>query len=405
MIKSILSIFFAATLSLVISIVIFPAYPVMAQATIYVPDDHATIQEAINAADDGDTVYVRPGTYTEYIIITKPLTLEGEDRDTTIIQALSVPPAINIQGTINVIINNLTIKNDGREGVYILNSSDISLMNNNISGFYRECVKVESSTDISIVGNSINASTRTGMTLISTNDSNFSNNMIFNNDQHGINLYLSNNNTFTGNTICNNERAGIFFVSSSNNEVYNNNFINNKTWQVCISGGQDNKFNLAKPVGGNYWSNWTTPDVDPVDGFVDDYYYIGGGFWDNLPWAQQDGWKNSPATVDIEPDTLNLDSKGKWITCYIELEESYDVADIDISTIKLNGTVPAEEKPTGLGDCDDDGIPDLMVKFDRDSVQGILEVGDEVEIVITGELDGTSFKGTDTIRVIDKGND
>ena len=47
-----------------------------------------------------------------------------------------------------------------------------------------------------------------------------------------------------------------------------------------------------------------------------------------------------------------------------------------------------------------------MVKFDRNSVQEMLEVGDEVEIVITGELtDGTSFKGTDTIRVIDKSND
>ncbi|GAI04166.1 unnamed protein product, partial [marine sediment metagenome] len=55
---------------------------------------------------------------------------------------------------------------------------------------------------------------------------------------------------------------------------------------------------------------------------------------------------------------------------------------------------------------DEDGITDLMVKFDRTSVQELLEVGDEVEIVITGELtDGTSFEGTDTIRVIDKSND
>lgn len=407
MMKSIISIFLAVTLSLVISIVIFPAYPVMAQGTIYVPGDYATIQDAIDAASPGDTVYVLSGTYNENVSIEKSLTLEGEGKNNTIISTMSVAPIIDIRGTSNVIIRNLTIKNDGREGVYIRNSSDISLVNNNISGVYRECVRIEGSTDISIVGNSINASTRTGMTLISTNDSTISNNMIFNNLQHGIYLSSSDNNTFTGNTISNNSRAGIFFALSSNNnnKVYNNNFINNLTWQVFISGGQNNVFNLDALIGGNYWNNWNTPDVDPVDGFVDQPYYIGGGFWDNLPWTQQDGWQKIEATVDIEPDTLNLDGKGKWITCYIELGESYDVADIDVSTIELNGTVPAEEKPADIGDYDEDNIPDLMVKFDRDSVQEILEVGDEVEIVITGELTGTSFEGTDTIRVIDKSND
>ncbi|UCD44937.1 MAG: hypothetical protein JSV27_00025 [Candidatus Bathyarchaeota archaeon] len=32
-------------------------------------------------------------------------------------------------------------------------------------------------------------------------------------------------------------------------------------------------------------------------------------------------------TVDIHLGTLNLGSKGKWITCYIELSEGYDVRD------------------------------------------------------------------------------
>lgn len=108
--------------------------------------------------------------------------------------------------------------------------------------------------------------------------------------------------------------------------------------------------------------------------------------------------------INIDPDTLNLKSKGKWITCYIELPEGYDVADIDVSTIMLNEQVSAELQPSEIGDYDDDGIADLMVKFNRAAVQEILEAGDEVEITVTGELtDGTPFEGTDTIRVIDKG--
>ena len=107
------------------------------------------------------------------------------------------------------------------------------------------------------------------------------------------------------------------------------------------------------------------------------------------------------ATVDIDPDTLNLKSKGKWITCYIELQEGYDVADIDVSTIMLNDQVPAESQPTGILDHDGDGIVELMVKFSRSAVQGLLGAADEAELTVTGELsDGTLFEGTDTIRVV-----
>jgi hypothetical protein len=110
------------------------------------------------------------------------------------------------------------------------------------------------------------------------------------------------------------------------------------------------------------------------------------------------------AGVDIDPDTLNLQSKGKWITCYIELPEGYDVGAIDVSSVMLNEAVPAELRPIQIGDYDADGIADLMVKFDRAAVQALLEVGDAVEITITGELtDGTAFEASDTIRVIDPG--
>ncbi len=106
--------------------------------------------------------------------------------------------------------------------------------------------------------------------------------------------------------------------------------------------------------------------------------------------------------VDFDPDTLNLKSKGKWVTVYIELPEDYDVSKIDICSIRLNGTVPALLTPTEIGDYDGDGIPDLMVKFDGAAVQSILAVGESVEITVTGEVAGLRFKGTDTIRVINK---
>jgi len=57
--------------------------------TIYVDDDgtadYTSIQDAIEAADDGDTIHVYPGTYYGLITINKTLTLTGEEAATTII--------------------------------------------------------------------------------------------------------------------------------------------------------------------------------------------------------------------------------------------------------------------------------------------------------------------------------
>ncbi len=41
--------------------------------TIYVPDDYSTIQQAVNAAKDGDTIVVRDGVYVENVVVDKPL--------------------------------------------------------------------------------------------------------------------------------------------------------------------------------------------------------------------------------------------------------------------------------------------------------------------------------------------
>lgn len=110
-----------------------------------------------------------------------------------------------------------------------------------------------------------------------------------------------------------------------------------------------------------------------------------------------------PATVDFDPDTLNLKCKGRWVTVYIELPvgHGYYVSMINLESLWLNGQVQVEAKPIEIGDYDGDGIPDLMVKFNRTAVQNILNVGDKVEITISGKLiDGRLFEDKDTIKVI-----
>jgi len=114
--------------------------------------------------------------------------------------------------------------------------------------------------------------------------------------------------------------------------------------------------------------------------------------------------------VDIDPNTLNLKSNGEWIMAYMELPEGYNVEDIDVSTIMLNNTIRVDlDAPTQIGDYDLDGITDLMVKFDRVSINeslGAIDYSEQtprrcsVTIAITGKVSDVKFQGLDTIEVL-----
>lgn len=117
------------------------------------------------------------------------------------------------------------------------------------------------------------------------------------------------------------------------------------------------------------------------------------------------------ADIDIDPDTLNPRSKGRWITAYVELPLGYDPRDIDATTILLNDVLPPELNPkygfvksetSYIVDHDGDGVLERMVKFDRTLVEELLSPGLSVTLKIAGQLrDGTEFEGTDAIKVID----
>jgi len=103
------------------------------------------------------------------------------------------------------------------------------------------------------------------------------------------------------------------------------------------------------------------------------------------------------AEARILPRTINLASKGKWITCYVWLPEDYDVADIEPNSIFLEDEIQPEELLV------DEHKQVATATFDREKVQSILNVGD-IELSITCQLtDGNYFEATDVIRVMDKG--
>jgi hypothetical protein len=109
------------------------------------------------------------------------------------------------------------------------------------------------------------------------------------------------------------------------------------------------------------------------------------------------------ATVELSPRTLNTRGRGRgWVTAHVELPEGMDPALIDVSTIELavgDESIAAELSPSALGDFDEDGIPDLMVKFSRAAVLDAAD-GESFEGVVSGSLNnGVTFEGSSSVRV------
>ncbi|UCE74674.1 MAG: right-handed parallel beta-helix repeat-containing protein [Methanomassiliicoccales archaeon] len=92
-----------------------------------------SIQEAIDNANDGNTIYVYSGTYFEHITIDKSLIIMGEDMDTTIIDGEGSGRVIYIPGD-DISISGFTIQN-GEYGIYCDESDSLNIRYNKIRDY------------------------------------------------------------------------------------------------------------------------------------------------------------------------------------------------------------------------------------------------------------------------------
>ena len=98
--------------------------------TITVPDDYSSIQAAINAANAGDIVYVRNGTYYELVEVNKTISLVGENKDATVIDGNGIPniSVLSIYDVSNATIQDLTVQN-GTARLFLGNANYTKLRN------------------------------------------------------------------------------------------------------------------------------------------------------------------------------------------------------------------------------------------------------------------------------------
>ena len=235
-----------------------------------------SISDAIQYAKEYDTVFLFNGIYHERIKINKPITLIGENKESTILDGMYGGTVIYVYAN-NVEISGLTVRNSGsgfnydscgiyvyadkvliydtiiygnfygihidfsfestsiygnqifnneRDGLIITNSRKFTISNNEIFENGKCGCYVDNSVQGVINNNILTFNTITGITFRESSNNDFRYNYLDGNFEYGINMNDSQSNDVFYNTIKNCAR-GVYLYDSGRNEIENNNFLEN----------------------------------------------------------------------------------------------------------------------------------------------------------------------------------
>ena len=236
-------------------------------------NNYSKIQDAIDNATDGDTIFVFDDSspYYENLILDKQIKLIGENQNSTVIYGNGIGDVVKVYSDMTT-ISGFSIKNNGNEpmvdalikvfsnenkiigniishsanytvGIYINKSSNNFIANNTIFENGNEGIFIEDSSYNKIENNEIYDNVHCAIVL-----SNSSYNLIINNEMYGnhatISLWpYSTYNEIAENNIYNHEWDGMGIWEESNyNNIHDNNFIDNGYWGIKVTSAKGNIF-------------------------------------------------------------------------------------------------------------------------------------------------------------------
>ena len=228
-------IFFVSNVFVVL-LLAFAANRAYAGDSIKVPEDFESINEAIAAASRFDTVIVASGFYEENLFISQPVNIVAMEQAKLI--AKEDKPAITITTTHNVKIEGLEIIG-GREGIFITNSSGVTVLRNKISGSRLCGIRVRFGSarikENEIINNK--GSKACGIHVTNTMiwpPSVISNNYIANNEHSGIITNMTGDIDIRSNVIHQNGHYGIEIREMSHAQIRENEISENKTSGIYV---------------------------------------------------------------------------------------------------------------------------------------------------------------------------
>lgn len=355
--------------------------------TIYVDDDNTAgpwdgtqqhpyqyIQDGIDNANSGDTVYVYSGEYNKRIDVDKSITLQGHSKYNTVVSSYGVLEitansvtlegftigtedticALRVYANYSNIIGNIIggdsyISITNRIGNVINDNSITSsfidlefcsdttitnnnMVNNNIEVSFQPIRVSGCSSGIVISGNNLE-DVDYGISVSGTNSVTITDNTIKNIGYSGSGVYLSssNNGIISENIIQGIPRYGYgikLSYSSNNNQIYGNTFISESKGEYAYD-ECSNFWHNPSTSRGNYWDNYRGMDSNG-DGIGDTPYNISGG--DNQDMYPL-GYFNNPPDKPSNPyppdGAINVEIIEYSDTHYTDLWLEVDVSDPD----------------------------------------------------------------------------
>lgn len=257
------------------------------------------IEWGLNAAKEGDTVFVFNGSYHEHIIINKSINLQGENKNST-----------TLTGQLKIRADNTTIKEFNFKCLVAFFDSNYNTFENNIVRNSKIGIQIYKNCQFNTISKNIIYNHRDrGILIVGTSNNVICNNRIYDN-KYGISFWdeskwnkVSNNliynnecgieltlliyeksyNSISSNTIRGNLKG--IYIRGKGNIITKNNFENNKYYHANFTyfdESSPNKNNFAN----NYWDDWC--GFGPYRIVGEWIYYDVGGQKKSIPFTEYD---------------------------------------------------------------------------------------------------------------------
>ena len=326
--------------------------------------DYATLQDAVDNANNGDTILVSTGIYIENVDVNKQISIisESGNPEDTIVQAgkkdgyvfkimannvtisgftirgsglstadleqFSIDASIYFYGGQNVTINNNKLLNNKR-GISFWRASNNKLTNNNVSNHEGDGIYFSDSNNNILIDNTVSNNGDEGIYFYNSNNNTIKNLIANSNQMFGIRFQGCTNNKLINSTISFNKGDGIYVQSPSSNNTFSNNDVrsnnrvgihifysnNNTLGNNTISSNNDSGIKLKSSsynlIFNNYLSNTNNTGFDEINigntwniTKTVDTNIVGGPYLGGNFWANPNGIGFSQTCNDLDNDGI-----------------------------------------------------------------------------------------------------
>jgi F-box protein 11 len=210
------------------------------------PGGFARISQAIQGAQAGDRILVKPGLYQESLLIDKTLEIIGDGKEGDVVVQTRASHVIQFQATFGRIAN-LTVRQLGGKyyGIDIA-QGQLKLEDCEITSQGLSSIAVHHGADPWVRRNRIHRSSHDGILIYAEGKGTFEGNQIHENSLSGIRISEKSDPIVRNNRIYSNSEDGICITNNGKGRIEDNEIYENKKRGVFVSEAQEGELVLVR---------------------------------------------------------------------------------------------------------------------------------------------------------------